>query len=162
MQELLSPAPRLVPRKQLGGRSPARLILATGAGRIRSTVAAASCALRSRPVLHLYAALAEKERALISQHTMKLGGDGTGAGSRRAVARGDGHPPARTSQATLGVIRICPGDSSPADRAPGCTSRTCLGYQDRERGCCLGKSRTGLAMTLGSPLVRFAASPLPA
>ena len=66
----LSPAPRVVPRKQLGGRSPARLILATDAGRIRSTVAAASCALRSRPVLHLYAALAEKERALISQHTM--------------------------------------------------------------------------------------------
>jgi hypothetical protein len=42
----VSPAPRVVPRK-LGGRSPARLILATDAGRIRSTVAAASCALRS-------------------------------------------------------------------------------------------------------------------
>ena len=52
-------------------------------------------------------------------------------------------------------------DSSPADRAPGRTSRTCLGYQDRERGSYLGKSRTGPAMTLGSPLVRFAASPLP-
>jgi hypothetical protein len=64
---------------------------------------------------------------------MKLGGDGTGAGSRRAVARGDGHPPARASQATLGVIRICPGDSSPADRAPGCTSRTCLGLGPRAR-----------------------------
>jgi hypothetical protein len=51
-------------------------------------------------------------------------------------------------------------DWSPADRAPGRTSRTCLGYQDRERGSYLGKSRTGPAMTLGSPLVRFAASPL--
>jgi hypothetical protein len=48
----LSPAPRLIPRKQLGGRSPARLILATDAGRIRSTVDASSCALRSLPVLH--------------------------------------------------------------------------------------------------------------
>ena len=30
-------------------------------------------------------------------------------------------------------------DSSPADRAPGRTSRTCLGYQDRERGSHLGQ-----------------------